>query len=635
MKSKSESKAVEIAEQEARERIANFFLSCIPTAKPPIVDWCEQNVIFPSSARSSRFNISITPWNREPMERWADLVTRSITYMKPIQSGGSAAGECALLYAIKFMRGICQYNWSNDKRAGERWNSRVRGIFLACKPVAELMEAAKVSGLDIDFGNLFFRMQGVFTDSNLDSDTIPLQINEELHDWVAGHLKKAEGRATAVWNYKRLNISNAGMKGDQLDQAFRSGTMQPWQVKCLGCGQFHVMRTRWEDDKPTLGGLRYDAAKARRGRHDYDYNILRPTIRFQMPCGFTFHNEDLMIRRKLSTGGEYGEPTNKGAELAHRSYTLEAVSVDYIDLMTLIKEKHEALKARAYGDPQPWRRYKSERECIPYDPDDVPITVGAVILTPELKKSREGLPMPRFRPFALDRQHGEEAKGEKPYWWLLIRDYKIFFGVMTSRLVFEGRCDSDEDVIRVLIEHQVEFHHGCADSGHDTDHVYQFCMKYGINAIKGAGNPWFQHEDKSKRIYSTERPVHTMLGSAAKYPYVERLDKGVLVSEPDPREPLFWQYSKGGIREKLSWLRGSIDFQTPSDVSDAYKLHMEAEIRNERVHPRTGETIIEWIQQKSRNDLFVCECYIAMMVQMSGAVGESNIYEVQTTNVTK
>jgi len=488
---------------------------------------------------------------------------------------------------------------------------------------------------EIDFGNVFFRNQGAFISDNLDSDSVPLQINEEVHSWEPGHLKKARGRSTAVWNFKSVDISNAGLKGDQLDQAYHDGTMQQWEVLCPHCKKYHRMRTRWEDDKPQLGGLRYDSEGCQTGFWQYDYNKLRPTIRYQFPCGGTVHNEDIAARRKLSLSGRYSEPTNAGAELSHASYTYESVIVDYIDWMMLIKDKHDGLRSRALGDPEPFRRYKCERECIPYDPNDVPI-IHKVTLNENLRKNREGLPKPRLRAFALDRQQGEKSKGEFPYWWLVIRDYKIFFGTLRSVLVWEGRLDTDEQVIATLDEHECERHHGVADSGDDTDYVYNFCMRYGVNAIKGGTEQWYVHENGARRNYSPERPLHAMLNYPPKFEYIEvAVVNNVTQTEPAPEEPMFWLYSKGGIRERLNWLRANMDqYETPADVSDDYKAHFDAEERVVRQHPRTGQDIIEWIQRKRRNDLFVCECYCDMVLDMSGMIGEADVHEVRTENKT-
>jgi hypothetical protein len=591
----------------------------MPKPTPDPITWAEQFIKLPGSARSKHFRIDVSPWLREPLMRASDLVTRVVTLMKPVQSGGSVFGEIMLLYWIVFGRGFLQYNWSNDKRADERWESRVDGVLKACAIVAEMMEHAKVAKCEINFGHVFFRMQGAFVSDNLDSDSVRLQINEEVHAWEPGHLKKARNRSTAVWDFKSLDVSNAGMLGDQLDQEFHKGTVQRWEVKCPGCGLYHYMRTKWDDRHPELGGLRYDAEGSRLGSYVYNYNVLRPTIRFQMPCGFAIHNEDMSTRKSLSLSGRYSEPGNVGAELSHRSYTYEAVIVDYIDWMQLIKDKHDALRSRSLGDPQPWIKYKQERECIPYDPNDVPI-IGLTTVVKGLQKTREGLPGNKLRLFELDRQQGDKSKNEFPHWWLVIRDAQAHEGKLRTRLVFEGKVETDEQVISILDDHKCNRWQGCADSGDDTTHVYLFCLKYGINAIKGGAEEFYSHEGGVRRIFSPEKPLHAMINRESKYAYVDvNVGNGKIVRMPDPREPMFWLYSKPGIRERLYYLRNNTAWETPEDVSEEYHSHMEAEERIADKRP-DGSTFYKWVQHKDRNDLFVCECYVAMQIDQAGLI---------------
>ena len=604
--------------------------SGIPQKAPNIIDWAHDNVVLPGSARSRHFNIEITPWLREPLMRATDLETRFIDLRKPVQSGGSVFGEVLMLYWIVWSTGFFQYNWSNDKRANERWASRIHGILNACAPVRRLMERiGQIMKGEIDFGNVFFRNQGAFVSDNLDSDSIRLQLNEEVHSWEPGHLKKAHGRLTAVWDFKSCAISNAGRVGDQFDQSHSSGTNQIWMVKCPGCSNpnheanavYHVMRTRYDERKNQLGGLRYDADGARLGDYHYDYNKIRPTIRYQMPCGLTIHNEDISTRRKLSLGGVYSLPRNKGAELSHRSYSYEAVSVDYIDWMTLIKDKHDALRARSMGDEQPWIRYCQERENIPYNPDEVPIT-NFIEVKAGLVKNRAGLFGKKFRGFTLDRQEGSRAKGETPYWWLCIRDAQIYEGVTKSMLVWEGRVETDDQVIAILREHQCNMWQGCADSGDDTFHVYAFCFNHGIHCIKGGKEEFYAHPPNgARRIFSTERPLCQMINRDPKYAMIEVDDgRGGTVLMFDPREPMFWLYSKSGIRERFHFLRSNTDFITPEDVSDDYREHMDSEEREKYQNPTDGSWGHRWVQKKTRNDLFVCECYLAMLFDQAGLI---------------
>lgn len=604
-------------------RLCHSAARAIPGKPPPIIEWAEKNVKLPGSPRSDRFDVSVTPWLREPLEMLFNGLTRIVDLIKPVQSGGSVAGEVALLYIMRFLAGICFYNWPDDKKAAGRWTSRFEDIIQACAEVQALVDALpRFDAVDsqIDFGRLLFRMQGVFQSGNLDSDTVRFQVNEELHQWEPGHLAKSENRTTAVWNYLIFNVSNAGKVGDQLHQSFEAGTMQYWEVKCPGCSNphheansvFHQMRAQWDDVKPHLGGLRYDSEGCRLSNGGFNYNKLEPTIRYQMPCGFIVRDSEVE-RRALSLGGRYCAPTNDGAHLSHRSYTYEAVSVDYISWLKLIQDKHKALFARRHGDPEPWIKYKTERECKFYDPNDAPI-VGKIVLNTAQNKNRDGLKDRVLRLFALDRQQGESAKNEFPHWWLLIRDIA---SNGDSLLVYEGKVETDEQVIAILDDHKCNRWHGVADSGDDTMHVYLFCLKYGINAIKGGTEQFYTHEAGPRRIFSLEKPLHGMINRDPLFPYAES-DEGLI---PDQREPLFWLYSKVGIRECLHWLRASTKHEVPGDASEDYRSHNEAEERVTRQHPRTGETIHEYHQLKSRNDLYVCECYVAMQMLMAGNIG--------------
>lgn len=624
------------------DRLGDCIRSNIPGEPPDIIEWAEQNVKTLTSARSPQFDSLSSPWIIEPIRRAVDRVTRIVTLMKPVQTGGSTFGEVVLLYWTMFWRGFLQYNWSNDKRSDERWASRIESLMLNCAPVGELMTRLGYTNCEVNFGRIFFRMQGVFESHNLDSDTVSLQINEEVHDWERGHLDKARGRLTAVWNYKSLDISNAGIQGDQLDKAMCAGTHQLWEVRCPGCSNphheanyvYHRMRTRWDEEKPNLGGLRYDAEGCRVGFMDYNYPKLRPTIQYQMPCGALVHNEDLQVRRRLSSTGRYSQPLNKYAELLHRSYSYDSVCVDFIDWMELIKKKHSALKSRAEGDPAPWIKYTQEQECVPYHEDNIP-NINRVEITAGRRKGREGLPIPRLRAFSLDRQQGERRKGELPYWWLLIRDFKIMWGVLRSVIVFEGKVETDEQAISIIDDHQCLHHHGCADSGDDTEHVYQFCYRYGIHAVKGGAAQWYAHDDNIKRSYGPEQPLHRMMNMPEKYKYVDSEVKGDrLIQEPDEREPMFWLYSRGAIAERLYWLQTNSQFEVAEDVSIDYKNHMDAQERVVVKNPRTGFEVIEWHKRKTRDDLLICERYCVMILDITGAMGSTVISDVETVDHT-
>lgn len=328
------------------------YLEAIPRDSPSsVVAWAEENVRLVGSARSESYRSNITPWTREPLE-CANNGTRKMTFVKPIQAGGSSIGEISILFWLAhWSGGDIQYNWPNGAQSVERWNKHAEKKLKACRPVVDRMSSGMVwaDGLLI-FPHCNFMMQGVNSERSLTGDSIRGQVNEEIHDaenWVPGKLEQAYGRTTAFWNSIIFNISNASRNGTELHRAFLSGTQQHWEVKCPGCGRFHVMRTRWKDSEADLGGLRYDKDCCRLPGGEVSYERLRPTIYYQMPCGHRI-NDDVQVRRALSLSGRYSRPHNPGAPLTDRSYTLEAVSVDYIPWINLIQQKHLALRAARF-----------------------------------------------------------------------------------------------------------------------------------------------------------------------------------------------------------------------------------------------------------------------------------------------
>jgi hypothetical protein len=607
--------------------------------KPFLGTWAEyseSNLKLPGSALSvdSSVDFGMTPWIVDPLNDCDFLKSgvRFNTLVKPVQSGGSVAGELAINCGIKFLdRGDIQYNWENDEKAEDRWKKRFEKILEANASEIGIDKAWQICLLIL--GRLNFTMQGVESESNLSSDSIRFQVNEEVHNWPAGKLALAYNRKRAYEGagFHIFNISNAGNKGDQLHKALLAGTNREWVVKCPGCGLFHSMRIRWDDGEPQAGGLRYDSAGCKRDDGSYDYNKLAPTVRYQMPCGYTVPDDEL-DRKRLSDSGKYSDPRNTGAHLSNESRTFEAVSVHYISWLQLIEQKHAALKSLYYGDPEPWKTYLRENECRFWDADEAPI-VQQISLQSTIRKNRDGLAGRTHRFFALDKQKGSRAAGEFPHWWLLICDVGMIGGRLKIQLVFEGKIETDNNVVAVLEEHEIKDgvnrHFGVADCTHDTTNVKAFCFKNGINAIF-ARDAMFSHADKSKQAFSEERTLASELGVPMRYALVARSKKGDV--ELDKREPLYWMYSEPGVKDLLHFLKNSagVDFVIPADVSKDFRSHMDS-WRLESKRETDGSITMIWVQTRKRDDLYICFGYIAMLMRMAGLTGDSIVQSFSKT----
>lgn len=606
-----------------KQRLAQSVLDALPQERIDVLTWAEQNVPIIGSARSEVFDRDTTPWNNEVLQAATSGENSIVTYVKPVQTGGSVVGEIALLYFLCFVaRATVQYNWENQVKADHRWTNRFEPILMACRAMRAKLEMVKRDRDRYKVGYVKFpgcslKMQGIHADANIDSESVHIQVNEEIHNWEPGKLSTADGRLTAFWDKFQLNISNAGREQDQLHKRFLSGTQQRWTVLCPGCGKYHAQQFRFDKKRPELGGLRWDKEKAKLPDGRYNYESIKSTVRYQMPCGYLV-GPDPRERRKLNLNGRYSPPRNLGALLTNRSYTLDSVSIDYIDWVDTIQEYHQAMEALKAGDEKPFQVWLNRRPCEFYSVDSRP-SLREILTVQGSKKGNEGLPN-RVARFAAGDYQGGEA-GELPHWWLVIRDVDERGN---SMLVFEGkiisadnreRFGADKQFAEILKQYDVRPWHVVLDSGHAFQHVTEFAYAHGYNVVKGGKFEWYRHSDGSEHVFEEERFLADVVGVPRKYEY------------GNIAEPTFFQYSKHGIRELYHTLKESklAKHEVPEDISDTYKLHMQSEERRIQPSGITKELRVVWVQVRSRNDLFVCECYVAMLMDMAGFVGQGLI----------
>ena len=562
------------------------------------------------SGRSSTFDCSLTPWLREPLE-CANDGTREVDFIKPIQSGGSVVGECVLLWWLcHWARGdICMY-WPTDSAADERWTKRIERILRACQPFMDLISADrhKFSKGLVALPALNLICRGAFTDKAVASDSFRGEVLEELHDeegWTPGRMAQAAGRTTGYWDSIIYRISNAGIVGGELHGSWKKSTMQHWEVPCPGCGKFHFMHGK--KDPTTGAGLLY-SMEGQPEHAEPDYRKLEPTIRYRFECGYEMR-DTLSERRKLSQGGRYSAPTNHQAPLTHRGFTLEAAAVHDIPWLQLVREKQTAWTARkSFGDPRLWQAYCRERECLFIDPLDRS-EARALVLSPEKRKDRDGLPNRAYRFAACDYQEG--IVSDHPHWWTMIMD---FDADGNGLLVFEGRVETDGMLIEVMHRHNVPPQGVVLDSGYNTEHIYDLALSNGWSCLKAEGNKTYLHSDEMKRCYSEPEPL---------YPLARRMDP----VSPDPaREPVFFLVSKFGALDLLNYQRTSKvrKWEVPGDVSEDFKTHFAAwTIEPHRRDAVSNVLEARWVKagERTPDHLFICASYIAVLCDQAMLVG--------------
>lgn len=565
----------------------NLFSNIVPPFPPDdVIAWAETCGL---KVDGHAFDSARSPQFIEPL-RCATTCkdTRKETGVFPVQSGKSTIGEIFTAWECAFGYGLIQENWQDDAAAEKRWADRIL-------PNLKSVPNLKWAGGRYDekiceafFTNATLRVQGVFSENALNSDTIPYQKNEEIHLWKPGHLAMADDRQTRIWNSKQLNISNASIEGDQLHQAFMAGTMEYWENECPICRLWHVMHFRYDKAKPELGGLRYDAS-ARLSDGRPDYNKLAKTVRYQFPCGHEV-SDTPQARRGLN--GRYGAPRNEGAHVSNRSHTAEAVSFHEIPWLLLIQEWHIAVSSIKIGNKEPMKRFIQRRECHFYSDDKIPYK-GTVIYNNTIK-SRSGMPDALFRSAKFDWQAGYKAKGELEHYWGVIFDVDA---EANSQLVWEGKVQGDIELIAELDAHEVPRVNSWVDcTGVQKKRLLQFCYQNGMNAVSLdlSRQSGFLHPDKIRRFYSPGKPIYQQLNTIPVFEPIRKRDpKTHEVSEiPHPEEPTVVELHKAGLLANYFFIRNMresvlkhnkeaaaedyIRIEIPSDVSEDFKTMLES-----------------------------------------------------------
>ncbi len=611
-----------------------IFANSIPEPRPTdIIAWADTCGL---KTDGHSFDSGRTPQLVEPIKAMADVDTRVGTLIKPVQVGGSTAGEVVCAYWAAFRRGLLQYNWQDDSKAKDRWKDRIYPTLKSCPDIRRSGALYEELNCEARYPGVTVRVQGVYLEGALDSDTVPLMINEEIHLWKPGFLSKARRRQTQVWNSKAFDISNASMVGDQLHSAYEDGTMEEWEVLCPKCGGFHEMHFRFNPNKPELGGLRWDSDGCKTATGRFNYNKLEGTIRYQFPCGHEI-KDHAIERRRLQ--GRYSRPKNEGAHVSHRSWNFEAVSCDAIRWITLIQEWHSAIRALKTGDQEPMYRFVTERECKFYSPEMRPYA-GKTVVTTGARINRKGLPGELGKIWAADWQQGYKALGELTHYWLVIESV---MPNCTSQVIYADKVSDEAELLLVLKEHGITdedgggMADGFIDASKNQKHILSFCLRNGINAVVGGdtGQRGFSWPDGSRQYFSMKKFIWKELNQPEPRFPLRATREGWL---EDGSEPFVIRYNKAGllknhffIREmKMNVLESNkaatpndyIERIVPEDIGEDYLKHHEAWERDMKATgPRKMGQVEGFKQVYPKDHLMSCSTYIDLMKDLSGLLG--------------
>lgn len=500
-------------------------------------------------------------------------------------------------HAMRFAPGPMMINCQTDDDAKDFARERFNPMIESVPEIAARLplDRSKKSQCSISLSDMFVLIQGANL-SNLQSKSIRWLFNDEVAFWQKGApnpglLDHARKRTTQYWNRRRVNVSTAGDKGCDLDQAFEAGDKREWHLACPACGKLNLplwARIKW----PKEGTVKLEGG-------DWNYREVKAQTYFECEHCEARHVHTEEAHKRMNAGGKYiatnPNPTPGWLSFRWNALCLSPSVCSWGDLAV------EWLKAEAEfgkGNEAPRKEFIQKRLAESYDPNRY---ISFTKL--ETVKIEGDWKLEKLRFMAVDVQETE-------FWFLIIA-----FSEAGDDLVIHAGKEFSWESIRAL-QQQFKVNDRCVgvDCGFDTRKVYEMCAKFGWTALRG----------EDRREFAMSRKGKTVM-----LPYSWPPAKG------DPMMGTRLE-GAGNTCAVIRWSNPSIkdiakrrrDKQTKTvslvaeGVPEEFSQHMFSEYRKSEFDKRGNESVRWYRIGKRPNHLWDCYCMGVTMACMAKIIGD-------------
>lgn len=186
------------------------------------------------------YDVNNVPWTKEFLRACNNPYVREITFVAPPQdSGKTKAAELYLSKRIATEPANLAFNITTNTKAKKwsetRWDpmiKSVKGIREKLSPNRHKKKNERIIFRD----ETFLLIQGAETADNRASDSVEVQVNDEVALWERPWLKEMHGRTDAYRETcKKINVSVGGNKRSELHERFLAGNQLEWHHRCPKC----------------------------------------------------------------------------------------------------------------------------------------------------------------------------------------------------------------------------------------------------------------------------------------------------------------------------------------------------------------------------------------------------------------
>lgn len=230
----------------------------------PIREWAHDHINFGNlTAFKGRYDVRNVAWTDRILIEWKRPKTRKCTIvMPPQESGKTKAVEVCMCWQVKNRPAPMAFNTKTNAGADKFSDTRWSAMLQACPSLSEKLSPdrhdTKKSRIVWKDGT-FLLIQGAESKANRQSDSVEIQINDEVHLWETPWLSEMQSRTlsyAAIGTHKIFNISTGGRKGSEFHQDYKEGNQLEWSHHCPACdGLFQYVH---DLRKPERSNIHFD-----------------------------------------------------------------------------------------------------------------------------------------------------------------------------------------------------------------------------------------------------------------------------------------------------------------------------------------------------------------------------------------
>jgi hypothetical protein len=573
-----------------------------------------------SESFKGRFDVDNVSWTREVYRAFRNPYVREVTFIGPPQEAGKTiVAQVCLANTIVTRPAKCAFNAATNVKAQQFQERRWETMIQACKKLKERLsdDPHKKKTRQIIFRDgTWLIMQGAEEDANRQSDSVEVQINDEVHLWERPWLTQMHARLRAYKDTRKiLNISVGGDKGSELDERFHAGNQGEWSHHCPKCNALFQYVFDHRSPKCTI---RFDMTKAflhadgRLNLADFEKTIRVVCPQAHCKHEMTYDEERLV---QMNRTGAYVD-MNPAANPEVRSYHVNAFAIGRRTWAEILTPWVRLNLRGGIFNNEILRQFITEELAEMWE--DRPIVVSAKLRLGSYTRSqmlKKGEWADEWiRVMSVDNQRGEA--GDIPHRWF---ECWAFSRRGTSRLVDCGRINEWEDVRKKQIDLGVPDWSEKApgpwvvvDRRFDPVEVDEICSRYKWFGMMGQDADEFLHAGTGN-----EPPVRMLFSE------FRMIDVGFGTEKQGRKHAVYFLWSSQKVQDLYAVLRDGKGetHEIPSDIGEfcpEYAEHLNSH-RQAMVKDKKGQERRMWVKIGGHPDhLYDCGCMLVVLGLKAG-----------------